>query len=455
MQRRHLSYLIQWLHSHDRKPMVIRGARQVGKTWIVRECARLSQKRLIEVNFEERRDLISLFQTNDVKQILKDLSAALLMPIKPEDCILFLDEIQAVPELIAKLRWFAEKLPILPVIAAGSLLEFVLADHSFSMPVGRITYMHLEPFSFLEFLTALDLQPLVDYVESYSLSKSIPIVIHEQLSKLFKEYVLVGGMPAAVSNWCSEQSFQSVNLKHHDLLTTYRDDFSKYNTRILISTLDETLLSVPQQLAKKYSYSKVSADINSSSVKLALNLLNKARVCSPVICSAGNGVPIGAEINKKYFKEIFVDVGLCSTCLGLELNQISKVDELIMINRGGIAEQVAGQLLRTLFPPYVEPKLYYWQRTEKGAEAEVDYLIQHGSTIIPVEVKAGSTGTLKSLHIYMGLKKFTTAVRINSDLPSQTDIDVNISADQSVRYILKSIPFYLLSELHRLIDESE
>jgi predicted AAA+ superfamily ATPase len=233
----------------------------------------------------------------------------------------------------------------------------------------------------------------------------------------------------------------------------YRDDFSKYKTRISISALDETLLSVPQQLTKKYSYSKVSSEINSSTVKQALYLLNKARICTPVVYSAGNGVPLGAEINKKYFKEIFVDVGLCSACLGLELTQLNKVDELIMINRGGIAEQVAGQLLRTLSPAYIEPKLYYWQRTEKDAEAEVDYLIQHKNIIIPVEVKAGSTGTLKSLHLYMAIKKYKTAVRINSDLPSRTEVNVRISADQAVNYTLTSIPFYLMSELHRLIDE--
>jgi predicted AAA+ superfamily ATPase len=452
MERTHLLFLNDWLIDSDRKPLIIRGARQVGKTWIVRHFAQLAEKKLIELNFEKMPKLAIAFESNDPEQILTELSVNLNTTIDPEQCILFLDEIQGAPELIAKLRWFAEEMPTLPVIAAGSLLEFTLADHSFSMPVGRISYMHLEPLSFMEFLRAHSLDKLIDFLQKYSLSNPMPITIHEQLSKLFREYTLIGGMPAAITKWLDSKSFQEVNKKHNDLLETYKDDFSKYKSRISVEALDEALLSVPKQLATKYVYSKATTSVSQHSIKQALSLLNKSRVSSPVIYSSGNGAPIGAEINRKYFKEIFIDVGLASTCLGLELTQINYVDELSLVNKGGIAEQVAGQLLRTIIPAYKEPKLYYWQRTEKGAEAEIDYLIQHKSQIIPIEVKAGKTGTLKSLHYYMNQKNSNIAVRINSDFPSITDIKVKNHLGKPVEYTLISIPFYLISELHRILD---
>ncbi len=196
MKRNGTAFLKEWLVSTDRKPLVIRGARQVGKTWLVRHLAQAQKIKLIEVNFERNPQIASLFISNDPHQILLNLSAVFNESIDPKNCLLFLDEIQAAPELFAKLRWFAEDLPDLPVIAAGSLLEFVLEKHSFSMPVGRIRYMHLEPCSFEEFLQASDKHVLMDYLSSYQWGQVIPQAIHEQLMTYFKEYIVVGGMPA-------------------------------------------------------------------------------------------------------------------------------------------------------------------------------------------------------------------------------------------------------------------
>ena len=210
MDRTLYHYLKNWITSIDRKPMVIRGARQVGKTWIVRHLASECKKELIELNLEKQPAYSSLFNTNDPKQILINLSTIVNKPIEPKNSLLFLDEIQSTPELFAKLRWLAEDLPELTVIATGSLLEFVLEDHSFSMPVGRITYAHLEPLSFEEFLLASNKKSLYDYIYSYNFETIFPDVIHNQLTNLFREYILVGGMPAAVSNWTKEQSLQKL-----------------------------------------------------------------------------------------------------------------------------------------------------------------------------------------------------------------------------------------------------
>lgn len=161
---------------------------------------------------------------------------------------------------------------------------------------------------------------------------------------------------------------------------------------------------------------------------------------------------MAAEINEKFFKEIFIDAGLCGVALGLSLNQINAANEIIMINNGGIAEQVVGQLLRTINPPYIEPALYYWFRHEKGSSAEIDYVIQYGSKVVPVEVKAGSTGSLKSLHLFMEMKRSSIAVRINSDLPSKTNVKVKGQSGNNVDYLLISIPFYLIGQMYRLLD---
>ncbi len=355
------------------------------------------------------------------------------------------------PELISKLRWFYEEYPQLPVIAAGSLLEFVLAEHEFSMPVGRISYMHLEPLSFEEFLVAVKKKKLQEYLSQYHWGKAIPAAIHNQLMRLFKEYVIIGGLPAAIACWQQTHSLSEIHQVQYELIATYRDDFAKYSGKISNDRLEEALNAVPKMLGNKIIYSQINTNIQAATVKRAISLLAKARIITPVISTDANGIPLGAELREKVFKLILLDVGLCSNLLGLSLNEINTCDEINLINKGGIAEQVAGQLLRTLSAFYVEPTLYYWHREKKSSNAEIDYLIQQGHKIIPIEVKAGSTGTLKSLHLFMGIKNLTKAVRINSDHPSTTSIDINTSQGLNVKYQLLSIPFYLLEQLPRLI----
>lgn len=452
MKRDRTLYLVDWLNSQERKPLVIRGARQTGKTWLIRNLAASTKKQLIELNFEKRSDLESLFASNDPKDTIDNIAASQGRAIEPSSSILFLDEIQAAPRLLAKLRWFAEDMPELPVVAAGSLLDFALAEHEFSMPVGRIGYMYLEPLSFEEFLDALGLSELRKFLQSYQLNKTIPLAIHTQLISKVKEYLVIGGMPAAVSSWSSHTNLEALNQIHFDLLATYRDDFAKYRGRLSTERLEDLLASVPHQLGKKFMYSHANPEINTPPLKQALTLLNRARICHQVFATAANGLPLNAELKDKFFKVILLDCGLASAELGLSLHQLKSVSELALINSGGIAEQLVGQQLRALFPPYAPPSLNYWQRTEQGANAEIDYVIQHGSKVIPVEVKAGTTGTLKSLHQFIHRKEGKFAVRINSDYPSITPVKVKTSDGSRVEYTLLSLPFYLLGQLHRFIE---
>jgi predicted AAA+ superfamily ATPase len=450
MNRQSLHDLDQWLLSEWRKPLVIRGARQVGKTWSVRYLAKKHKLKLIELNFEKNPAYKGFFESNDPQTVLRAIGIFLSETIKPETHLLFLDEIQAFPEMLAKLRWFAEELPDLPVVAAGSLLEFVLADHSFSMPVGRISYLHLEPLSFEEFLLAQEKTQLLDYLREFQLTHEIPAILHQQCVDLFKEYMIIGGMPAAIASWVGQQSLEKVGQIHNELLTTYRDDFAKYRGRLPIERLEEVMHAVPRNLSRKFVYSDVNPDVHTGSLKQALGLLVKARLCHEVMSSAGNGVPLGAEINRKFIKTLFLDVGLASSMLGVNLNEILAVSEITSINKGALAEQVVGQILRTLSASYIEPKLYYWQRTEKGTSAEVDYLFQQANRVIPLEVKAGTTGTLKSLHYFMELKKLSMAIRINSDLPSKVQVNLKAPSGNTVNYTLLSLPFYLLGQIKRL-----
>lgn len=455
MQRILQQYLTDWLSQQNRKPLIIRGARQVGKTWLAYHLAQIHNLQLIEFNFEKQPDAASLFASNDVNQILINLQSSTEKTIIPECSLLFLDEIQACPEILAKLRWFAEDLPALPVIAAGSLLEFTLVDHAFSMPVGRISYVHLEPLSFQEYLLAKGRHQLFEYLQNFQLTMAIPLAIHQQLMSLFKEYLIIGGMPAAVSSWIQNESLAQVEQIHHDLLATYRDDFAKYAGKISHEALESIMLKTPQLLAKKFVYSHINQNIPSVVLKKALDLLIKAKICYPVKCVGGNGTPLATEVKEKFFKITLLDVGLVCALLKLKINQFSTIDDLTLISQGGITEQVVGQLLRTIESPYIAPELYYWTRTAKGAESEVDYLTSQQNQVIPIEVKSGSTGSLKSLHYFMSKKQYKLAVRINGDQVSVTDIDVLTQVGETAKYRLLSIPFYLTEQLYRLLSQVE
>jgi len=451
MDRKDLHTLYRWLQSKQRKPLVIRGARQVGKTWLVRQLAVLSKKKLVELNFERRPNLVSLFHTNDPHKILLAIEAALNITIEPEQSILFLDEIQAAPHIFAKLRWFAEELPALAVVAAGSLLEFVLGKHDFSMPVGRISYLHLEPISFQEFILATGYEKLLAFLEHYQLSDKIPQAIHERLWELIGEYLIVGGMPAVVNSWAEAKSLAKISEIQHDLLATYRDDFTKYSSKINHERLEEVLIATPKLLGQKFKYVAVNPDVQASSIKIALNLLCKAHLCYKVNGCAGNSIPLAAEIKSKIFKVILLDIGLVCALQDLSLPNILRFRDLQLANQGKLAEQLVGQMLRTVRPSYIEPTLYYWAREQKGSAAEIDYLFQYQGEIIPIEVKAGSTGTLKSLHLFMALKNLKTAIRINADYPSITNVQTKTYTNQQVTYQLISIPMYLTEQIDRLL----
>ena len=440
MKRDASERLDDWLKGHGRKPMVLRGARQTGKTWIVRDLARRHGLDLVEINFEKNPELADCFAGNDVGTIMKLLGVAHGRALQPERSLLFLDEIQQAPQVFPVLRWFKEDLPQLPVISAGSLLDFVLEDHSFSMPVGRIHYFYLEPMSFLEFVRATGNDPLYDHLKSVDITAPVPEPVHRRCLELYGIYRLIGGMPEVVAEWLATGDVNACMAVLADLLATLRDDFNKYGSNT--DLLRKTLRATADQLGGKFVLSRVEEGVRSGMVKTALEQLCMARVLSRVGHSAANGIPLGAQGNERFFKIIGLDAGLITVQLGLGRLRPDAADSLRFVNSGALAEQFVGQQLRAALSAYGEPELFYWQRTG-GRQGEIDYLIQMGERLVPLEVKAGSSGAMKSLHQFMFDKKLSLAVRLDTNPGSRQEVRVKTTQGDAVAYTLVSLPVYL------------
>ena len=446
MKRYTSDYLDQWAIEPNRKPLILRGARQVGKTWLIRDLAQRHGLKLIELNMERRPELADHFRSNNASRAISDLSADLGTSIPPDNSLLFIDEVQATPQLLPFLRWFREDMPELPVIAAGSLLDFALGEHEFSMPVGRITYCYLEPVSFYEFLDASGNSGLKSSLTAAAESLELSPRLHQRALELFSEYCLVGGLPEVVADWIATRDDDRRLQLQRDLITTYRDDFNKYRGRIPADLLRHVMDAIPQQLASRFVYSHVDVDAKHRDIKRAQELLQLARVCHRVEHTAANGLPLGAETNHRTFKSILVDVGLVSVQLGLSRLDFRDLDNVAWANKGGLAEQFVGQHLRCLSRSFEDPRLFYWQRVA-GRQGEIDYIIQRGSQIVPVEVKAGSAGAMKSLHAFMHQKKLPRALRLDTNPPSAQDLDVKTTTSQPVKYHLMSLPLYMVESI--------
>lgn len=451
MNRTATADLDAWWKRPRRKPLIVRGARQVGKSFLVRDFAASRNLALAELNFERDPLAARAFESGDVEQTARAIEALTGRRLRDETSLLFLDEIQAAPDVLARLRWFSEDRPRLAVIAAGSLLDFALAEHSFSMPVGRISYLHLEPMSFVEFLAGVGDGELAELVATGDPSRDFGEAVHGRLLERFREYVLVGGMPEAVEAYRVARSLLESTRIHHELLATFRDDFAKYAALVHRSRLAKVLDAVPRLLGRKFVYKAVDREERSAALRRAVDMLCMARVCHRVVATQATGVPLGAEVDDRRFKMLMLDVGLVSASLGLSLTDLVPPNGIMLVNEGGIAEQIVGQALRQSSPSFVDPSLHYWSRDTQGSEAEVDYVVQHGKTVVPVEVKAGATGTLRSLHVLMASRRWKRAVRFNADLPSTTSVSAQTRTGASAVYQLVSLPLYMASQLGRIL----
>lgn len=402
MKRSVMEQLIKWKDNLDHKPLLIRGARQVGKSYLVQELGR-GFTNFAELNFELNPDFISLFEdTIEPEVLVMRLSVALECRITAGETLLFLDEVQYCPRAITSLRYFYEKMPDLHVIAAGSLVDFALEETG--IPVGRVRSLYLYPMSFHEFLVAYDERMLVDHLMQHDPGLPLPEAFHNKLLRLLGEYLAVGGMPEAVRSWLEHKQLDTVTRIHSDLIESFRQDFSKYVGRKQIRYVDTVFNSIPRLLGKKFVYQSVDREVRSRELKPALTLLAKAGIANIVTHSSANGIPLGAEATPSLFKVLFLDIGLAQTLLGLKRGAWILDTVQTIVNRGAIAEAFVGQELLAYNDPFSKHELYYWVREKTGANAEVDYITASNSQVIPIEVKSGKTGSLKSLQIFLSEK---------------------------------------------------
>lgn len=457
MKRYRQQDLEDWSRALGRKPLVVRGARQVGKSFLVRSWGAQRYTRVAEANLERRPELGDCFVDNDPRATLRRLEVALGQVIVADgSTLLFLDEIQAAPQTLARLRWFAEELPALPIVAAGSLLDFALRSPDVATPVGRISFLHLEPMGFGEFCLALGEDPLVAWLQELTAQRiakgrSIPEEMHAKAAGLFRAWLLVGGMPAVVEAYRAERSALAAAAVQRDLMATLRDDFAKYAGRVPHARLRSVLDSVPQQLGRKFTYRHVDPDERAADLKRAVDLLCLARVCHRVRATPARGLPLGAGAKDAAFKLLSLDVGLVSAALRVDLAAMERTPELALVHRGALAEQAVGQLLRVTFESNDEPALYWWRRERRGAEAELDYVHAVGGRLIPIEVKSGKAGTLKSLHGFVAERGLPLALRVHSRPPEVQDVEAETPLGRA-SYRLLSLPPYLVEQAPGLIE---
>jgi len=454
MYRKQLNKLQNWYIKPNRKPLVIRGARQVGKSTLVRLFADQESLLLAEVNLERHSDLASSFERKSPVDIIDVLEALPNINAISSDSLLFFDEIQAVPEAIPTLRYFYEEMNHLPVVAAGSLLEFALADHKFSMPVGRVEYLHMGPMTFTEFLEALGEAKLVSIIRNFRVNDEIDPFIHNRMLKLLRTYYFVGGMPEAVRVYAETRRLLDVSEVHNSIIETYREDFPKYIGSRSLSRIQNVFNFAARNVGAKVKYSQFSMEDKSATIKTDIELLCMARVLSKVVHSHCSGLPLQADIKDKVYKLLFLDVGLMNAICGLGWNAISQISDSTLINEGAIAEQFIGQHLLDILSKSANRELSYWLREGRSSNAEVDYVVALNGQIIPVEIKSGATGSLKSLHQFVGEKDIDRAVRFDTGLPSTQTVNTRIRRGEKsfeVNYQLISLPLYLVERLPDLL----
>jgi uncharacterized protein len=452
MQRHAMKRLESWIAAPNRKPLLIRGARQVGKSTLVHLFAERSQRTLHEVDLERHPELDEIFASRNTSRILSELEYLIDKgPIDDHASLLFLDEIQAAPSAVAALRSLHEDRPDLPVIAAGSLLEFVLADHTFSMPVGRIEYLFLEIMGFEEFLAALDETSLLELLRTHELVDDLPGTAHTRLLGRLRDYMLVGGMPEAVRVFAETGSFAAAGSVHASIIETYRDDFAKYGTRSEIAQLRRIYGFVPGAVGEKFKYSRVDSDARSRDVKRALELLVMARVVRRVTHTEATGLPLGATLKESAFKTYFLDVGLVNAACGIDRLTPEQVADARFVNEGAMAEQFIAQHLPLLAP---DDRVYtptYWLREGRTNNAEVDFVHQLGADVAPIEVKAGKSGTLKSLLELVAARRYDRALRFDTNPPLRQHVShARTHVGDVVEFTLLSLPLYMVEQTVRL-----
>jgi uncharacterized protein len=438
VKRQALQELIKWKNRVGHKPLIIHGARQVGKTWIMKEFGRIEYENIAYIWFEKNERMATLFSGDmDTNRILLGLEAEVQHKITPGKTLIIFDEIQACPNALTALKYFNENVPQYDIVAAGSLLG-VFLHQGISFPVGKVEFINLYPMNFYEFLIAMDEERLCELLakQDWEMTK----VFKDKYLHYLRLYFYVGGMPEVVSLFVKNKDYEEVRKTQKDILTAYKEDFSNHVPKAHIQKVVQIWDSVPYQLAKenkKFIYSQIQRGVRANAYETALEWLVKcglvvriSRVSKPAIPLKGYANSSGA------FKLFMVDVGLLSAMSKVDVRALLEGDALFTEFKGALTEQFVCQELQTIMG---DMDIAYWAN-EKPARAEIDFILQLGRQIIPLEVKSSMNLKAKSLSVYR--EKFKPKIEVRTSL-----------ADYKKTDNLYDVPLYALAYLKKIIEE--
>lgn len=391
--------LLEWKSRPNRKPLIVRGARQVGKTYSIDEFGTHAFKRFVKVDFEKQVRLRKVFEGDlSPQRLVQLIGIETEADITAGESLLFLDEVQLCPRALSAMRYFYEEMPELHVIAAGSLLEFEMEKISF--PVGRVEFMYMYPLTFEEFLVNLGKDRLNAARPALSASQPVEELLHDRLLENLRKYFVVGGMPEAVKAYKATGALQDVHPIHDNLVNALISDMLKYERVLENDLVREVLETIPRHVGSATKYTALANNASIYKIKQVLRTLEKALLVTPVRASSGAGLPLGGNINSSSFKLCLLDIGLMQFLCGISPRDIIQSRDLLATYKGSLCEQFVGQELKAAGGSQ-NNQLFYWSRAAKSSSAEVDYLLARDGKISPLEIKHGPSGRLKSLHLYL------------------------------------------------------
>lgn len=434
MKRHAYKALISWKESHHKKPLIIQGARQVGKTYLVKEFARNEYKDLHYFNFEQDRNLSSLFSNSlNPEHIINSLGLYIGRKIEPETSLLFFDEIQAVPSALTSLKYFQEGDTKYNIIAAGSLLGVSIGKDT-SFPVGKVSFLSLYPMNFSEYLMAAGEDMFLEELNKIEDIRPFPEAIHSKMIDHLKLYLYLGGMPEVVSNYLEFRDIATVRSIQRDILKAYDRDFSKYADKNQAIKNSEFWNSIPNQLSKenkKFKYKDIKKNARSSMYEQTIEWLRKAGLINTAYNLETPKIPLSAYADFSKFKVYMHDVGLLAAKLNITSDQIVLPNELFKGFNGAFIENyVSQELISSGFE-----QLYYWT---SRSDAEVDFILNSGKSVYPIEVKSGTSRNMKSLQSYASKYHPEKTIRISPRNLTQSGNFINI-------------PLYAIQLINRII----
>ena len=432
MERFALASLSKWKKSKNRKPLIIQGARQVGKTWLMKEFGRREYEQVAYINFESSDSLKAIFQENfDVSRLITAFQIETGIRIRPENTLIILDEIQEAERGLTSLKYFCENAPEYHIMAAGSLLGITLHQKT-SFPVGKVDFLNLYPMSFNEFLLALGQDQLYELLKS----NDWPMItsFKTKLIGHLRHYYFIGGMPEAVSSFLSENDFDKVRSIQKSILSSYDHDFSKHAPAEIVPRIKMLWQSIPSQLSKenkKFIYGVVKQGGRAKEFELALAWLTDCGLVHKIQRISKPAIPLVAYQDNSAFKLFILDVGLLSAMGGLTKQTILQGNSIFSEFKGALAEQFVLQHFKTR----QDDKVFYW--SSDTSQAELDFVIQNNDQVIPIEVKAEENLKAKSLKSFY--EKFNPKIAVRTSMSDYRDdgwlVNVPLYALESFRFV--------------------